>query len=551
VVAVVVGLGSTLSVVIQAILLGTIVQRALLGHANVREVSPQLIGLAGAFIARAALSWLGELAANRTSAQVTSLLRRDLLTSSMILGPAWLSGERTGEFTASATQGIDALDAYFARYLPTVVLAGLAPICVLAWIAWSDWRSFVVLIVTAAVVPVFMILLGLEAKRHAQSQWDHVSALSATFYDMLKGLPTLRAFNRESSGRQTLEKSNADIRLSTMGTLRVAFLSSAALETLASIGTALVALFLGLRLLDGTVQLGLALSVLVLAPEVYLPLRRAGAEFHASATGQAAAERILDLLDEAKTKSDANRHGPPSTCPPVVTSTIMLRHVSVQYPDRTLPALDEVNLSIAPGEHLAITGESGCGKSTLLRVLLGFVEPAAGRVSIGTTDLRDIALRDWRRHIAWVPQHPYLIAGTISDNLRVGDHDANGIALTRAVAMSGLAEFVARLPLGLETPVGEGGFTLSAGERQRIALGRAILRDSPLILLDEPTAHLDISREEMLRESIGPWLENRTVVVAAHRGGMVGRVDRLVNFVGGQLMEVPADPHHLSPIDNW
>ena len=540
--AVAVGVASTVCLVVQAVLLGAIVQRGFLGHWALARLLPFLAGLAGGFLARAALSWLGELAAHRTSASVTSALRRRLLARAVGLGPSWLSGERTGELTSVATQGIGALEVYFARYLPTAVVAGIAPVVLLSWVLWSDWRSFLILGATVSVIPLFMYLLGLEAKRHAERQWDRLSGLAAAFYDLLQGLPTLRAFGRARAGRRTLEKATEDLRLTTMSTLRVAFLSALALEVLAAVGTALVALFLGLRLLDGTLQLGIALAVLVLAPEVYMPLRRAASEFHASAEGQAAADRILEVLDErepATAVSGTLDRTARRALTEVARSTIRLSELEVRYPGRAVPVLDGVELDLAFGEHVAVTGESGSGKSTLLAVLLGFVEPVGGKVTVGGVDLRDLPLRDWRRQIAWVPQRPYLLRGTIADNLRLGDADAGAEALRWAVEQSGLSGLVERLPLGLETEVSEGGMTLSAGERQRIAIGRAVLRDVPLVLLDEPAAHLDADRESSLRDTLGPWLDSRTVLVAAHRRALVGRVDRTVALVGGRL--VPAD----------
>lgn len=540
--AVTVGVGMTLCLVVQAVLLGIIVDRAFLGHVPPAHLVPLLAGLALAFVARAGLAWLGELAAHRTSAQVTSLLRRQLLARAVAQGPMWLATERTGELTASATQGVDALDGYFSRYLPTAILAALAPVVLLGFVLAMDWVSFVILVATVSVVPLFMALLGLEAQQHAERQWQKMSGLAATFYDLLQGLPTLRAFGRARDGRKALERSADEFRVSTMRTLRTAFLSSLALEVLSSVGTALVALFLGLRLLDGKVGLGTALAVLVIAPEVYLPVRRAGAEFHASAEGQAAAARILDILDE-----DEQHAGPPEavgeseapSVPDMEGTAIRLCGVTVRYPDRGAPVLDGVELTIRPGEHLAIVGESGAGKSTLLSVLLGFVAPSGGSVLIGRRDLAGLPLRPWRRQIAWVPQRPYLVRGSIAENLLLAEPGAASGTLARAVELSGLSGLIERLPGGLGTPVGEGGVTLSAGERQRIAIARAILRDAPVVLLDEPTAHLDADREAMLRTGLGPWLEGRTVVVAAHRSGMVGRVDRTVRLVGGRL--VPAD----------
>jgi len=560
--AVAVGVASTVCLVVQAILLGVVVQRAFLGHRPVGRLVPLLAGLAGAFLTRAVLSWLGELAAHRTSASVTSALRRQLLTRAVALGPSWLAGERTGELTSVATQGVEALDVYFARYLPTAVVAAIAPPIVLAWVLWSDWRSFLILAVTVSVIPLFMVLLGLEARRRAERQWDRLSGLAAAFYDLLQGLPTLRAFGRAHAGRRTLEKAAEDFRVTTMSTLRIAFLSSLALEVLAAVGTALVALFLGLRLLDGTLHLAVALAVLVLAPEVYLPLRRAASEFHASTAGQAAADRILEVLDEPGPVSAVQADRLTGAAVPTATSTaaaasgagsgaggkpdlaalarstIRLSDLEVRYAARGIPVLDGLNLEVAFGEHVAVTGESGSGKSTLLAVLLGLVAPVGGKLTVGDVELGDLPLRDWRRQIAWVPQRPYLVRGTIADNLRLGDAGASEKALARAVERSGLSGALERLPHGLESPVGEGGLTLSAGERQRIAIARAMLRNAPVVLLDEPTAHLDTGRELSLAETLGPWLESRTVLVAAHRLGLVGRVDRALALVGGRLVGV-------------
>jgi len=531
-----VGLVGTAALVVQAALLGAIVQEVLIGHEGLRHTVPALVALAAAFSLRAAASWAGEVAAHRTSATVTSTLRRQLLTRAVALGPSWLAGERTGELAASATQGVDALDGYFARYLPTLVLSALTPVALLGCIVVRDWFSAVILAVTVAVIPLFMILLGLEATRNADRQWARLSGLAATFYDLLQGLPTLRAFGRTRDGRHTLERANRELHDETMSTLKVAFLSSLALETMASVGTALVALFLGLRLLHGTLPLGTALAILVLAPEVYLPLRRAGAEFHSSAEGRAAAARILDVLDAADAAVPPTDESEARPLPDPALHPVHLVRVTVRHSGRAQPVLDAVDLTLRPGEHVAVVGESGSGKSTLLNVLMGFVVPESGAVAISDELLSACSLREWRRNVAWVPQRPALIRGTIEDNLRLGNPDAAAEQLTQALVRSGLDGLVARLPDGLATPVGEGGLTLSGGERQRIAIGRAVLRDVPVVLLDEPTAHLDTAREEELRDALAPWLEGRTVVMAAHRGGLVGRVDRTITLVAGNAV---------------
>lgn len=533
VVAGAVGLGSTLALVVQAVLLGEIIQRGVFAHGSSIPLTALLVGLAAAFGARAVLAWAGEVAARRTSAKVTSTLRCQVLERA-VNSAASRGDLRTGDIAAMANGGIEAVDTYFWRYLPTAVMAGLAPAVLLAWMLWRDHWSFIILVVTAAVIPLFMALLGLEAKHKAEGQWARQSALVATFYDLLAGLPTLRAFNRSDSGRRTLAEASESYRVSTMSTLRVAFLSSFALETLASVGTALVALFLGLRMLDGTVHLGLALAILVLAPEVYLPLRKAGAEFHASAAGQAAGSAICNFLEATEPiPTLTTGHAPVPLRAPISWSGVTVRH-----PGRVEAVLDDVDLAIEPGEHLLVVGESGVGKSTLLDVLCGYVTTDSGKFRVGSTELQDLSLRDWRAQISWVPQRPYLVRGTIADNLRLGDPDASERRLGEVVEQCGLDQFVAKLPDGMQSTIGTGGTNVSAGERQRIALARAVLRHAPLVVLDEPTSHLDLPRELALRESLGPWLDQRTVVMAAHRGGLLRRIDRTVTLVGGHLVEL-------------
>jgi thiol reductant ABC exporter CydD subunit len=550
--AVAVGLVGTACVVAQAVLLATIIERSVLHGVSLGSVTPLLVGLVGAFVVRAAAAWAGEAAAQRCSATVTSVLRGQLLRHALDLGPVWLAGERAGELSLAATRGTTALDVYFGRYLPQAILAGLAPIGILAWVAWTDWVSLLVLLGVVALVPVTMILFGRRAAAETRRQWRRLSSLSARFLELIRGLPTLRAFGRAAQGRREVAAATEGLRQTTMATLRVAFLSALAMEFLAGIGTALVAMVLGLRLLGGTVSLYTALAVLLVSPEVFLPLRRAGAEFHASAEGRAAAERILDLLDQpAGSVGSAEAAGPATaigTTPTTATGPpsqprrrtpvpgrpfpVRLDGIGVTFSGRSQPALDRFELTIDEGEHVALVGPSGVGKSTVLAVLLGFVAPEAGTVSIGGVDLADVDLAAWRRRIAWVPQRPHLFGGTLAENLRLGDPDAAPERLDRVLEATGLARLVAALPAGLATRVGEGGITLSAGERQRVAVARAALRDAPLVLLDEPVAHLDLTTEALLREALDPWLDGRTVLVAAHRPELVARIDRTAVLAG-------------------
>jgi thiol reductant ABC exporter CydD subunit len=545
-VAIVVGLSGTVAIVAQAILLATVVDRVLFHGATLGAVTPQLVGLAAAFAARAVCLWAGEAAAHRTSATVTSTLRRQLLRHAVDLGPVWLAGERAGELSLAATRGTAALDAYFGRYLPQAVLAGLAPVGILVWVAWEDWPSALILVGLAALVPVVMILFGRESANRTRRQWRRLSSLSARFLELVGGLPTLRAFGREAQGRREVAEATEGLRQATMATLRVAFLSALAMELLAGFGTGLVAMVLGLRLLGGTVTLSTALAVLLVSPEVFLPLRRAGAEFHASTEGQAAAERILAVLDLPAPRGGAGISSagpgrglaaPPSAFPSPEVAPVRLDAVRLTYPGRGAPALDGFDLVLTPGEHVALVGPSGAGKSTVLSLLLRFLDPESGRVLAGDVDLASIDPAAWRRLVSWVPQRPHLLTRSLAENLRLGDPGAEDDHLHEVVCAAGLADLVAALPRGLDTPLGEGGLLLSAGERQRLALARAALRNAPLVLLDEPAAHLDLATETALRSSLAPWLDAKTVLVAAHRPELVGRIDRVVTLGGAPASE--------------
>jgi len=546
--AVGVGIASTASVVAQAILLASVVSSVVLHGATLGAVTPRLAGLAGAFAARALLGWAGEAAAQRTGASVTSTLRRQLLRHALDLGPVWLGGERAGELSLAATRGTSALTAYFGRYLPQAVLAALAPIGILAWVGVEDWPSFLILLGLVALVPVAMVYFGRESAARTRLQWRRLSSLSARFLDMLRGLPTLRAFGREAHGRREVAEATDGLRQTTLSTLRVAFASALALEFLAGIGTGLVAMVLGLRLLGGHASLYTAVAVLLVSPEVFLPLRRAGAEFHASAEGQAAADRILSVLDVETVPHEGREDGrtegarAPADLPhglradgtgPRDHATLSAHDVTVSFPGRAKPALGGFSIEVRDGEHLALVGPSGSGKSTAISLFLGFVRPTTGRVVVGG---HDVALDEpalWRHLLAWVPQHPHLLHGSIEDNLRIADPDASDARLTRAIELVGLSHTVHGLPNGLATVVGEGGVSLSAGERQRLALARAVVRDAPIVLLDEPAAHLDAHTESALRDTLGPWLESRAVLVAAHRPELVARLDRVVRLGTG------------------
>ncbi len=540
------GLAGAIVVVAQASLLSGVIARVFLAGATLDDEAPWLLALLGAIALRAALVWATEVAAHLSAAGVKSELRLRLLRRAIERGPAYLAGERSGELAATAGQGIDALDTYFARYLPQLALAALVPLVVLVWLAPVDPLSVAILGITLPLAPLFMVLIGLEARRRAAAQWRALALLSGHFLDVLQGLPTLRVFGRGKAQIGIVRRLTQQYGAATMGTLRVAFLSALVLEMVATLSTALIAVAIGLRLLQGAIGLEQGLLVLILAPEVYLPIRQVGAQFHASTEGMAAAERIFAVLEaEAEGAASVASATPQalSAAPDLARPTIVFEHVSFGYPSRSELVLRDVTFALRPGERVALVGASGVGKSTLLALLLRFAEPTQGRIVLVSgaarsgIDLREIEPHAWRRQIAWVPQRPYLFRGSIADNVRLGCRDASDAAVREALRRANALELVEALPEGFATEVGERGARLSAGQRQRIALARAFLRDAPLLLLDEPTANLDAESEAAVAAALGRLVAGRTVLLAAHRPALARGVDRVLRLAAGRLVE--------------
>jgi ATP-binding cassette subfamily C protein CydD len=549
VITVALGLGGTGLILAQAGLLA----RALAGAARGDAAAALAVTLAALLVvvaARAAVSYGGEVAALRAAAAVKSQLRRALTARSLRLGPAWLAGQRAGEIATLSTRGLDGLDSYFARYLPQLVLAVLVPIAVLARVAAADWISAVIIALTLPLIPLFTVLVGWHTKTQTRRQWRLLAALGGHFLDVVEGLPTLKVFGRASAQERVIAKVTEDYRAATMSTLRVAFLSALVLELSAAVATALVAVEVGLRLLYGHLGYETALLVLLLTPEAFLPLRAVGAQFHASMEGAAAAGRVFEILDTATPDEPQARlaaAGRRSAGADLRAQEIRLNGITAAYPGRHLPALDGVSLTIAPGDRIVLTGPSGAGKSTLLAVLLRFIRPTAGTIGLegaghgGDVDLAAIDVRQWRAQIAWVPQQPYLFTGTAADNIALGHAGASRSAICRAARLAGAAGFIEDLPAGYDTPLGERGLRLSAGQRQRIALARAFLRDAPLLLLDEPAAHLDPAGARLIGTAIDTALADRTVVLVSHRQGWAGGGCRVISLDRGKLTSPPRD----------
>jgi ATP-binding cassette, subfamily C, bacterial CydD len=523
------GIGTALLVLLQATLIARIVARAFAG-ASLDAVSLDLVLLALSFAGRGALAWGFETAGRRAAWTVLSELRLALAEKRLRAQPAALDGAEGAEVAAVAVQGVDGLAAYFGRYLPQVVLAVVVPLAVLGWVAAIDLASAALMLTTLPLVPVFMWLIGRYTEERTRERWQALRLLSTHFLDVLRGLPTLRAFNRSRAQAAAIADVSERYRRATMATMRISFLSGSVLELAATIGVALVAVTVGVRLVDGGIGLQAGLTVLVLAPELYLPLRQLGAQYHASADGLAVAERMLDLLDAPAAVSPGGRRLPPS----LLEAAVRLEGVSFAYPSRPGLVLDGLDLELPPGVTVALVGASGSGKSTIASLLLRLAEPAAGRVSVGGVDLAACRTEDWRRLVAWVPQRPTMFRASVADNIRLGDPSASLERVRDAAVLAGADRFVSAMPAGYETLVGDGGRALSAGERRRLALARAFVRNAPLVLLDEPTADLDPTSAEVVAEAVERLRPGRTVLLIAHRAELVRRADRVVVLEGGR-----------------
>ncbi|HUA47659.1 MAG TPA: thiol reductant ABC exporter subunit CydD [Solirubrobacteraceae bacterium] len=522
------GIATALAVLLQATMLARIIARAFDG-APVRHLWPEFAVLLAAFALRGACVWGMEVAGRRAAWSVLSELRLALVQKRLRSQPIATDGANGAELAAVAVQGVEGLEGYFARYLPQAVLASVVPFMVIAWVAFVDWESALIMLLTLPLVPIFMWLIGRYTEQRTQERWHALRRLSSHFLDVVRGLPTLRAFGRAGDEVAVLSQVSERYRTTTMETLRVSFLSGSVLELAATLGVALVAVTAGVRLVGGDLGLQAGMTVIVLAPELYLPFRRLGAEYHASADGLAVAERMLSLLDAPDAVPSAGSRQPPR---PAVAS-VRIEQVSFSYPARDVPVLDRLDLEIWPGEVVALVGESGAGKSTVAALLLGLLAPTSGRISVNGVDVADCDLAAWRRGTAWVPQHPTLMRGTVADNIRLGDTSASETRVIEAASLAGADGFISRLPRGYETPVGAGERSLSPGERRRIALARAFLRDAPFVILDEPTADLDPASVGVVSAAVDRLREGRTMLLIAHRPELVRHADRVVALAEG------------------
>ena len=525
-----IGLLTAALVLAQATLLAEVIARSFDG-ATLSALRTPLVLLVACFALRGVLRWGFEVAGRLAATSVLSQLRMGLVRRRLADHPTALDGAHSAELATAAVFGATPLEAYFGQLLPQMVLACIVPIAVILWVIPIDATSAAIMLVTLPLVPIFMILIGTYTRRRTQERQRALDLLATHFMDVVRGLPTLRSFNRGPAQTRSIADAGERYRRATMATLRVAFLSGAVLELAATLGVALVAVTVGVRLDDGGLSLRAAMTVLILAPELYLPIRTVGTLYHTSADGLEVAERLLPLSEPLPGPSET----PTRSVPP--PGPIRCEGVGYVYPSRDVPVLAGVDLQIEPGELVVLVGESGSGKSTLASVVLGLALPTTGRVTVGGLDLEGCDPEAWRRTLAWVPQRPALLRETVADNIRLGDPQIDDRAVRAAATSAGAHEFIQSLPDGYDTLLGDGGRQVSAGQRQRIALARAFARDARLVVLDEPTANVDAPTALAIGQAIERLADERSVLVIAHSPEVITRANRIVRLERGRLVD--------------
>jgi ATP-binding cassette subfamily C protein CydD len=503
---------------------------------------PLFAALLGVILLRAVVTWASRRTAFECASGAKQTLRKELTGHLQSVGPIALAGMHAGEIANTTVDAVEALDAYFSKYLPQRAIATLLPFTILAVVFPLDWISGLVLVLTAVFLPLNMIVIGEESHARNQRLWGKLARMSGHFLDALQGLATMKMFGAARREAAEIARTSEEYRGMTMSVLRIAFLSSFMLELISSVSIALVAILSGLRLLSASMQFAPGYFILLIAPEYFLTLRTLGTFYHSRMEAVSAADRVRALLHTGSRQSSPQ--SPPTArtaARPTARIASVPRHapavaferVSFAYDGRTI--LEGVTFSVGAREHVAVLGASGAGKSTMLSLLLGFAAADSGRLLIDGRDLRELDSRAWLDTVAWLPQRPTLFHGTLRDNIVLGRPSAGEREIGEAVRLSYASEFIERLPAGLDTRVGEGGQGLSTGQLQRVALARLFLRDPGLVLLDEPTAHLDAESESMVNAGIRSLTKDRTMVLVTHRPA--DAADRVLGLSDGRVRE--------------
>jgi ATP-binding cassette subfamily C protein CydD len=528
------GLGA-LAVIAQMHLLSEIVNSVFLLHKSLTQIELLLVFLFAAVMLRAMFVWGREVVTKRGAIRVKSEMRERLLAHLLLLGPSFSRGERTGELVAVANEGIERLDAFVSRYLPQLFLSILIPVMIISAIWPLDWLSAILLLFTGPIIPLLMFLVGNYTQKRIEAQWTALSRMSAHFLDVMQGLTTLKIFGRSIAERERIERISNAFRDTTLQVLRYAFLSGAVLEFMTAMAIGVIATTLGVRLIDHGISFASAFFILLLTPEFYRPLQELGVQRHAGMEGGAAAKRMIEILSipvpSAIQGDSTNKKRLQGAL------TIDFSHVTYSYPDKEIPALKDVSFSLSPSTCTALVGRSGAGKSTVANLLLRFLEGESGSITVNGIPLAGLPVDHWREYVALVPQRPYLFYGTVRENMRLARPSSSDDEIVQAAELAGALDFIKQLPQGFDTLVGEQGQRLSVGQAQRIAIARAFLKDAPLLILDEPTSSLDPESESLIRHAIERLVQNRTVLVIAHRYNTIAHAEQVIVLERGCIVE--------------
>ena len=537
VVTMIAGFWGGILILSQAYVLADVVHQAFILQQGLDALKWELAGLLLIVTLRAVTSWLEGWSALKLARLVREDLRQAVLQKIENLGPVQIKSEQTGELLNILTEGLDRIHSYCGQYLPQLFKAALLPILFLGFIFPRDWPSGLILLITAPLLPLFMVLIGKWAEHLTQQQWQLLSRMSGYFKDLMQGLATLKLLNQSRRQGAKVEQISEDFRHTSLSVLRIAFLSALSLELLSTLSIALVAVGLGLRLVQGQLVFSIAFFLLLLAPEFYLPIRNLGSYYHTSLNGVATAGRIFEFLAaEPKLTNPALTNHSSAFCDQRSPFPIVFDQVSLHYAENEKPALQQISFSLAAGEKIALVGPSGSGKTTILYLLLGFMPPSAGHIRVNGLELGDWDLELWRRQIAWISPHPYLFAGSIRDNLLLGHPDLDEAEMIEACIRFGLHSLITELPENYDTPIGPGGRELSGGQRQLIAIVRAWLKNAPLLLLDEATAHLDLMHEAVVQQALQELIPDKSVLAVAHRLTTVTQMDRILLIEQGHIL---------------
>jgi ATP-binding cassette subfamily C protein CydD len=566
IVAVAAGVGATMALVAQLVAVALAVAGVFLEDRSLEDVWPLLAVGLGLLLLRTLLGVVGELAARRSASRLVGTLRRDLSGQVLRLGPTWTSHERSGEIGGVLVGGLESIEDYVTQYLPARWMAMIVPLLVLLLVLLLDPPSVLVLLFTGPLLLLLLAVIGGRTRAVSERRFMEMRALSAFFLDILRGIATLKMFGRSREQIDNLRRISGRYGDATMDVLRTAFQTSLVLEWGATIAIALVAVEIGLRLLEGAIPFERALAVLLITPEFFLPLRALAIRFHVGTAGKAVITRTFEILDEpvpgravaagagmAETETaegaadgsetsdgpethDGAEGGAPE---PALAEPPRIRFdgVGFTYPTRDIPALDWVSVELSPARSVALVGASGAGKSTMSSLLLRFIEPDTGSITVDGSPLSELPLSAWRASLAWVPQRPHLFAGSVAENISMARPGASDRAVVAAAEAANAAEFIERLPDGFGTAIGEAGLRLSGGQRQRIAIARAFLRDAPVLILDEATSHLDEVSEAAIADALDRLVVGRTVLVIAHRLRLAQRADHIVVLDAGRVVE--------------